>query len=97
MHHVEIRKRAVSADVVDLTWPPFFQHGADRAAVIFHKQPVPNLLAVAVNRQRLVFEGIGDHQRNQLFGKLIRAIVVGGAGDRNVELISREVRDRKQV
>jgi hypothetical protein len=56
------------------------EHGADRGAVVADVQPVAHVLAVAVDRQRLAGERVDDHQRDQLFGELVRAVVVGAVG-----------------
>src|SRR5215469_408057 len=50
-----------SANVVRLPHPAVFEHSLKRTAMIKHKQPVTNLLAIPVNRQRLTFESIRNH------------------------------------
>jgi hypothetical protein len=37
--------------------------------VVAHVEPVADVLAVAVDRQRLAGERVDDHQRDQLLGK----------------------------
>ena len=44
--------------------------------MILHVQPVPDVLAIPINRQRLSVSRIQDHQRNQFLGKLERSIIV---------------------
>ena len=39
-------------------------------------QPVADLLAIAVHRQRFARECIDDHQRNEFFRKMVRPVVV---------------------
>ena len=80
MHDVEIGFLVPAADVVHLAQPALGQHRADRAAMILDVQPVADLLAVAVHRQRLARERVDDHQRDQLLGKMIGAVVVGAVG-----------------
>ena len=48
--------------------------------MVLDVEPVAHLLAVAVDRQRLAGEGVDDHQRDQLLGKMKRAVVVGAVG-----------------
>ncbi|MOA20558.1 hypothetical protein D3C78_1410100 [compost metagenome] len=50
MHDVEVGFFVPAADIVGFAQRASFQHAADRAAMIFHVQPVANLLAVAVDR-----------------------------------------------
>ena len=49
--------------------------------MILDIQPVAHLHAVSVNRELLVMLDVIDHQRDQLLRELIRAVVVGAAGD----------------
>ena len=49
--------------------------------MILDIQPVSHLHAVSVNRELLVMLDVIDHQRDQLLRELIRAVVVGAAGD----------------
>ena len=95
--HVQIGQGAVAADVIDFALAAFFQNGSDAAAMIVDIEPVAHLLAIAIDRQRPVLEGIGDHQRNQLFGKLIRTVIVGRARDQHRHLVSDEVRPGQQI
>ena len=48
--------------------------------MIFYIQPVTDLLAIAIDRQWFASKRIDDHQRDELFGKLIRTVVVGAVG-----------------
>jgi hypothetical protein len=50
-------------------------------AVVRDVQPVADVGAVAINRQRFAFERVDNHQRNQFFRMLIRAVVVRTIGD----------------
>ena len=53
----------------------------DGAAVIVDKDEVPHRRPVVVQRQREVVDRVGDQHRDQLFRVLVRAVVVGSAGD----------------
>ena len=71
----------MAAHVVHLTDLAAVGHHVDGLAVILHIQPVTHLHTVAIHRQLLVMLDIVDHQRDQLFGELIGAVVVGAAGN----------------
>ena len=58
-----------------------FQHPAQRTAVIGNIQPVTDLFAVTVDRQRLFIQRVDNHQRNQLLGKLEGTVIVGTIGN----------------
>ena len=54
LHDVDIPHLVVSADVVDLADTTAVYDQVDCAAVILNVEPIPHILAVAVNRQRFV-------------------------------------------
>ena len=56
--------------------------------MVFDVEPVADLLAVAVNGERFPLEGVEDHQRDQFFGKVIRAVIVGAVGRDRGQMIS---------
>ena len=76
MHDFQIGLLVPAADIVGLAGLAGFQHAADGAAVIAHIEPVADLLAVAVDRQALARQRIQDHQRDQFFRKMVRAVIV---------------------
>ena len=49
-------------------------------AMIQHVQPIPHVGTVAVNGERFAFQGVQNHQRDELFGKLERTVIVGTVG-----------------
>ena len=69
-----------AADVVDLARFAGFQYAPDSAAVVAYIQPVSYLHAIAINRQRFASQRVDNHQRNELFGEVQRAIVVAAVG-----------------
>ena len=71
------------ADVVDLSHPAIVENPINGLAVIFHIQPVPDILTCPVDGQRLVVQGVGNHQRNQLLREVIGAVIVGTPGNRH--------------
>ena len=48
--------------------------------MVLDVQPVADLLAVAIHRQGFAGQGVHDHQRDQLFGEVQGAVVVGAIG-----------------
>src|SRR5665213_2468195 len=82
-HHVEVRHFGVATDVVCLALPTAREHRAYRRAMVADVEPVANVLAVTVDGEWLSGERVDDHQRNEFFGKLPRAVVVRAvAGER---------------
>ena len=80
-YDVDIFHLVMAADVVDLSHPAFVNDQVDGFAVVLHIQPVADILSGAVDRERSVVQGVGDHQRNQLFRKMIGTVVIGAAAD----------------
>src|SRR5258705_478955 len=85
------------ADVVDLALPAPAEHQIDRRAVVEHVEPVAHVLAVAVERQRLVLERVGDEERDDLLRVLVGPEVVAAAGDEHREVVGGPVRAHQQV
>ena len=76
---------------------PFAQHQQQARAVILDVQPVADVAAVAVDRQRPPVERVQDHQRNQLLGKLIRPVVVRAVRDEHRQAVGVEVRAHQVI
>ena len=77
LHHAQVEENPRAADDDAAA----ANHKIDRPAVVFDEKPVANIEPFAVNRKRLATKGVSNHQRNQFFGKLIRAVIVGAAGN----------------
>ncbi len=94
---VEIVALAVAADVVGLARPAALEDCADCRTVIVDEEPVADVLAIPVNRQLLAFEGMQDHERNQLFRKLKRTVIIGAVGGEHRQLEGVEVGARQVI
>ncbi|MNE07535.1 hypothetical protein D3C80_1001580 [compost metagenome] len=64
MHHLQVLLLVVTADVVGLTHHASGDHGIERAGMIFHIEPVTDLVALAIHRQWLAIQRVQDHQRD---------------------------------
>ena len=73
---VDVVHFVVAADVVDFANLALFQDQVDGLAVVFNVQPVADVLPFAVNWQLFVSQGTLNHQWDQLFWELVRAVVV---------------------
>src|SRR5207253_8350553 len=90
-HHLDVRPLGLPPDIVDLAQPPPGQYLPDGARVILDVQPVSHVQPGSVHRQLLTGQGAGDHQRDELLGKLVRAVVVGAARDDRGKVEGRDV------
>ncbi len=78
---LQVRLLGVAADGVGLPEPALLEHRGERRAVVFHVQPVPDVLAVPVHRELAPLQGVVDDQGDELLGELEGAVVVGAVGD----------------
>ena len=58
MYHFQIRLLVPATDVVGLAHNALLQHGRDPFAMVYHIEPVPDLLSVAIDRQTLALQGL---------------------------------------
>ena len=73
---VDVLPFVEAADVVSFGNLPVMENHVNCAGMVFDKEPVANILALAVNRQRLLVANVVDEQRDELLGELVRAVVV---------------------
>jgi hypothetical protein len=60
-------------------------------------EPVADLHAVAVQRERPVIERVRDEERDQLLGMVVRPIRVRAAGDHHVQPVRHVVAPRQEL
>ena len=79
-----IGRPGVQAPVGSASGTQAIQESTDhlhRLHVVLHVEPIPHVLAIAVQRKQLTGHSIEDHHRDQLLGKLQGAVVVGAVGE----------------
>ena len=64
------------------------ENSVDSAGVVDDIEPVANVVALTIDRERLTMTYIIDEQRYKFFWKLIGAVVVGAVGDDSGQAIS---------
>ena len=96
-HDVDVAHLVVAADVVHLADAPVRDHEVDGLAVVGDIQPVAHVQSLPVDRQRAVGEGAHDHERDELFRKLIRPVVIRAARDRDRQAVGASVCAHEQV
>src|SRR4051812_11780605 len=80
-HDVDVSALAVAAYGVRLARSSTCGDRAQRSGVVVHMEPVAHVFTVAVYRQRLFAERALNRERNQLFGKLVRTVIVRAVAD----------------
>ena len=73
---VDVLPFVEAADVVGFGNLSVMENHVDGTCVVFDKEPVAYVFALAVNRERLLVANVVDEERNQLFGELVRTVVV---------------------
>ncbi len=86
-----------AANVVRFAESSVMENRVDGAGMIDHKQPVANVFALAVHGQGFVLLNVMNHQRNQLFGEMIRAVVVRAVRQHNRQFIGVAVGPHEMV
>ena len=78
---VDVLPFVETADIVSFGDFAVMENHVNSAGMVFHEEPVANILALAINRQRLLVADVVDKERNQLFGELVRTVVVAAVRD----------------
>ena len=87
-HDFQIGFLVPAAHVVGFSRLAGGQHATDSRAVVGDKQPVTDIAAVAINRQRLAGQGIENHQRDQLFRVMKGAVIIRAVGGQHGQAVS---------
>ena len=94
---VDISHFIMAADIIDFADMALLEDEVDGPAMVFDIEPVADIEAVPIDRQRLVMQGIDDHEGNQLFRKMIRPIVIGTAADGHRQTIGPMIGQNQEV
>ena len=63
---IDVLYLVTASDVVHLPRVAFVEQEVNRSAMVEHVQPVPHVLSVAIERERLIVECIGNEEWNDL-------------------------------
>lgn len=88
LDEVDVLPFIEASDVVGLGGATLVEDEVDGAGVILDIEPVTDILAFSIYRERLAFAYIIDKQRNELFRELVRAVVVGAVRDHDRHSVS---------
>ena len=95
--YIDIGPFIMAANIIDFTNLALFQNQIDSSAVLFHKEPITDIEAVAIHRQLLICQSIDKHQRNQLFWKMKWTIVVRTTGNGGWHLVGAVIGHYQQI
>ena len=94
---VDIRLFVVATDVVAFTDSTTREYPFNGRAMVFDKQPISNIQAIAIDRERFAFERVENHQWDQFFRKLTGSIIVGAVRDQHWQSIGMLVGSHKVI
>ena len=94
---VDVLPFVEAADVVSFGDLAVMENHVDSAGMVFHEKPVAHVFALTVNRERLLVADVIDKERNQLFGELVRAVVVRAVRDNRRHAVGVVERTHKVV
>ena len=80
VHDFDVGLLIPATHVVGLAQPACLQYPTDGAAMVFDIQPIADLHAIAIHRQRFARQRVDDHERDQFFREVVGAVVVGAVG-----------------
>src|SRR5262245_10070734 len=75
-HYVDIGPLAVTADVIGFAGTTACQNGSYRAAVVEDVQPIADIHAVPVHRQRFSGQRVVNGEWDELLRELVRAVII---------------------
>src|SRR5713226_9761472 len=78
---VQVRALGAASEIIAFSGPATVQQFHKPVDEILDIEPVAHVRSVAVNRKRHTFQRIEYRQWNELFGELIRAVIVRGIAD----------------
>ena len=76
LYNINVLHLIVTAYIIHFTDSTLMYDKVNSFAMIFNIQPVTNILAIAINRQKLIIQCICNHERDKLLRKMIWAIVI---------------------
>ena len=74
--NVDVLPFVEATDVVGFGYFALMEDEVDGTGMVFYKEPVAHVFALAIDRQWLAMANIVDEERYQLLWELIRTIVV---------------------
>ena len=90
VHDIQIGPLIIAADIIGLAGPTLGRDEGQGAGVIIDIEPVADVQAIAIDRQRLALHRVQDGQGHELFGEVIGAVIVRAVGDHHRQAIGME-------
>src|ERR1700730_13183837 len=87
-NHQQIGSFVAATNIVGVANLTMLQHKGQRFGMILHVKPVSHVLSVSINGQRFILETPCDDTGNQLFRKVIRAVVVRAIRHHRRQIVS---------
>ena len=97
VENLQVVALVMAADVVGFSAPARVVHEVDGLAVVEYVEPVADVRAVAVHRNILFFQALGDDDRDELLEMLLRAIVVGAVRGGHVHAVGMVIGTHDEV
>ncbi|MNN48156.1 hypothetical protein D3C81_1626190 [compost metagenome] len=97
LHHFQIRAFIMTAYIIHFTTYTFVQYEINRSTVIIDMQPVPNIFAIAVNRNLLFVQNFRNRQWNQLLREMVRAVIVRAPGNVHRQAVGFIISSNEQI
>ncbi len=94
---MDVHPFVVAAYIVGFARNAFVPDGVHGAYVIAYKQPVADVFAFAIYRDGFLIDDLADDYGNELFGILVRAVVIRAVANNHWQAIGFMVSPYKVV
>ena len=81
MHDIQIAALGIAADIIGLAGGALGHDRVQGAGMILDIEPIANVVARSVDRDRLAVQCLQDRERDQLFGEVVGPVIVGAVAD----------------
>lgn len=94
---VDVRPLVLAADIVFLAGHALVHDCPHGGVVILDVEPVADIFAVAIHGKRLAVEHVEDHEGDEFFREMIRAVIIRAVGKGHGKAIRVIIREREMI
>src|SRR5690242_2543742 len=80
-YDIEVGPLGVAANIVALAYPALVEDREQGARVVLDIKPIADIVALAVDRDRLAMQPPQDGERDQLFGEMVGSVIIRAVAD----------------
>src|SRR5512139_3614941 len=85
--NVDVPLLVLAADIIYITGSSLMEYNVNRPAVVNNIYPVPYVHTIAIDRDRLASDCVGNDQGHQFLRELVRTVIIGTSCDHNIQAV----------